>query len=465
MPRSTPECPQRSRSYLEERLGEFHVYGDPSSALPPFRLSPRPVTLPPLLAGRLREIGEDLAAFQRAVAELYRQSERDERLAVVSDYLDRGKGEALLLHGRLKRLRHDLPVLIRPDILVTREGLKVTEMDSVPGGFGTLAALQDVYSDIGYPPLGGSRGVLDAFYEAMASLTGRAEPTVAIAVSDESRDYRPEMEVLASLERGLGRDVTVVHPRDLAFRDDGLLLPDGRRVDALYRFFELFDIRNVPKWELFLYAAKRKTVVLTPPAKPHLEEKLQAALLFLPSLEDDFQKLLGPDRLLRLRGLFPRTWVVDGRPVPPQGEIAGLRLAGRPVRSFLDLKDIAQAERRKWVLKPSGFSPLAWGSHGVHIGEDLSLADWNEAVDRAIEAWEKGDSPWILQSYFKPVVTDATALSDEGEEPFPARVRYSPYYFTAGESLKVAGLLATLCPRDKKIIHGMTDAVMAPAAP
>ena len=50
----------------------------------------------------------------------------------------------------------------------------------------------------------------------------------------------------------------------------------------------------------------------------------------------------------------------------------------------------------------------------------------------------------------------------------PSRVRLCPYYFVAGEGdsarAQLGGVLATACPADKKIIHGMRDAVLAPCA-
>ena len=47
------------------------------------------------------------------------------------------------------------------------------------------------------------------------------------------------------------------------------------------------------------------------------------------------------------------------------------------------------------------------------------------------------------------------------------RARLCPYYFVVGEGdaarPQLGGVLATICPADKKIIHGMTDAILAPA--
>src|ERR1035441_4686540 len=48
------------------------------------------------------------------------------------------------------------------------------------------------------------------------------------------------------------------------------------------------------------------------------------------------------------------------------------------------------------------------------------------------------------------------------------RARLCPYYFVSGEgdNLRSAlgGVLATIVPADKKIVHGMTDAVLAPCS-
>ena len=48
--------------------------------------------------------------------------------------------------------------------------------------------------------------------------------------------------------------------------------------------------------------------------------------------------------------------------------------------------------------------------------------------------------------------------------PMAGRARLSPYYFVTGDRAELAGILATVCPLDKKLIHGMHDAVMVPCA-
>ncbi|MEE2988107.1 MAG: hypothetical protein VX372_00880, partial [Verrucomicrobiota bacterium] len=45
-----------------------------------------------------------------------------------------------------------------------------------------------------------------------------------------------------------------------------------------------------------------------------------------------------------------------------------------------------------------------------------------------------------------------------------SRLRLCPYYFVdePHKETKLQGILATLCPADKKIIHGMKDAALLP---
>jgi len=40
-------------------------------------------------------------------------------------------------------------------------------------------------------------------------------------------------------------------------------------------------------------------------------------------------------------------------------------------------------------------------------------------------------------------------------------VRLCPYFFVVGDGVQLGGILATVAPADKRLIHGMTDAVMA----
>jgi len=255
-----------------------------------------------------------------------------------------------------------------------------------------------------------------------------------------------------------------VHPEDVIFTEEALVVdtPDGRRkVDLLYRNFELFDLLNVPKQELMLYAARHKRVVMTPPPKAFLEEKLIFALLHIPSLHGIWLAELGADTFGRLRRLMPQTWVLDPRALPPQAVIAGLEVDGREIRSWTELYSLSKSDRQ-YVVKPSGFSELAWGSRGVYIANDLTRDEWMAVIDGGLATFEK--TPQILQRYHKArrVRSDYLDLTNNTIRSLDGRVRLCPYYFVAGDEALLSGVLATVVPADKRLIHGMSDAVMVP---
>jgi len=163
-----------------------------------------------------------------------------------------------------------------------------------------------------------------------------------------------------------------------------------------------------------------------------------------------------------MRRLVPYTWMVDPSPLPPHGAIPELNLT-----DWQQLKTLSHRER-DLILKISGFSPHAWGARGVYLGSDLPHTDWSAAVDRAISSF--GQTPFVLQRYHKPGLIDAEWFDFENNKvvPMKGRVRLCPYYFVRGEAeaarAHLGGVLATICPADKKIIHGMTEAIFAPCA-
>jgi len=430
-----------------------------------WRVSPEPFALSEEQANAIETLGVDLLRFYRALNNLYNRSARGTAPAFIAEYLDHGKPEQIVKLARQNRFKQELPGVIRPDLIVTADGFVATELDSIPGGMGFVGAMTEAYCRLGIESLGGNDGIPKGFAAMVRNATKVENPVVAIVVSDESADYRNEMSWLADAMRRLHlADAWLRRPDEIIFTEEGLFIrhEDGReqRLDAIYRNFELFDLFNVPKQELMLYAARHNRVKMTPPPKATLEEKLAFALLHHHALSSLWLAELGKATFDRLLQLFPKTWVIDPRPLPPQGVIAGLEPGGAPISDFKQLIALPKSERG-YVVKPSGFSELAWGSRGVKIGDDLTRDEWTETIETALSSYDR--TPWILQRFHKGKLVRQRYFDRERDEirEYEGRVRLCPYYFVTGEeSVQLGGVLATIAPADKRLIHGMSDAVM-----
>jgi hypothetical protein len=463
----TPDLDAAARArYVTENLpsGLFRV-ADGEVGGVAWRVSPEPFPLAPSTVAAIETLGNDLLAFYRALNALYLRSTRGTAPAFVADYLDRGKPEQIVKLARLNRFKQDVPRVIRPDLILTDDGYIASELDSVPGGMGFVAAMAQTYCEVGTDSIGGFDGMPRQFGAMLVSTSGVEHPTVAIVVSDESADYRNELRLLADRIGALGiADAIVCMPQDIVFTEEALFVrrEDGReaKIDVLYRNFELFDLLNIPKQELMLYAARHNRVKLTPPPKAHLEEKSAFALLHNPLLRSYWRSELGAAVDERLLGIFPRTWIVDPRPLPPQAAIMDLTASGAPVHDWSQLEELGKSER-DYVLKPSGFSELAWGSRGVKVANDLTKEAWRDALHDALASFDK--TPYILQRFHKGKRVRVPFLSQSTGEikEMDGRVRLCPYYFVVGDETRLGGILATIAPADKRLIHGMTDAIMA----
>ena len=441
-------------------------------ALPPgglfaglhWRISPAPFPLGAALAKELDSLGRVLLQFYRAVNLLHRKSTEGKQPPWIAALLDQGKPADLLALQHAPAFKHDVPRVIRPDILLTEDGFSITELDSVPGGIGLTAWLQETYAsvlpasgrqdvmasascrqDAGSTLLGGADGMARGF----ASIFGES-PRVHVVVSEEAATYRPEMEWLAGRLGGS------------RFKVQGSAFEDFAPGDAVYRFFELFDLANVPNSQRLFELAQAKQVRLTPPPKPLFEEKLLFALLWNRNLREFWRREVGDAFFQRLLRHVPYSWAVDPAPLPPHAAIPELNLT-----DWQQLKTLSQRER-DLILKVSGYSEHAWGARGVFLGSDLPHADWSEAVDHALASF--GRSPYVLQRYHKPRIVEAAYydFAQDAVVPMPGRVRLCPYYFVSGDGdaarAQLGGVLATICPADKKIIHGMSDAILAPCS-
>ena len=387
----------------------------------------------------LEQLGHRLFVFQRACNQLYQLSVKGKQPEWVARYLDAGKPKELIEFSRRKEIRDDLPRVIRPDLILTDNGYIIAEIDSVPGGIGLTGWLNQTYSAFDKEIIGGTEGMLDGFATVLPNGGD-------IVISEESATYRPEMEWIVARLKDRGLDLRVVSGETYEPRE-------GRDV---YRFFELFDLPNLPKIDNLLRANSEGRVTITPPIKPFLEEKMWFALFWLKPLHEFWRRELGEKYFLKLQEVIPYSWMLDPTPLPQHAVIPRLE-----IHDWREAARLSQKER-DLLLKVSGFSPLGWGSRGISLGSDLAHAEWEKRIDNALATFDS--SPTIMQRFHKGRLLDHRYWDPESNElkTMKGRVRLCPYYFVENDRVKLRGALATIVPADKKFLHGMRDAILAP---
>jgi hypothetical protein len=389
----------------------------------------------------LEQLGHRLFVFQRACNQLYQLSVKGKQPAWVARYLDAGKPAELIEFSRRKEFRDDLPRVIRPDLVLTEEGYAIAEIDSVPGGIGLTGWLNQAYSAFDKEIVDGANGMLEGFQTVLPNGGD-------IVISEEAATYRPEMQWIAARlkERNSNLEWRVIAAENYEPQD-------GRDV---YRFFELFDLPNIPRIDQTLRAAAEEKIKITPPLKPYLEEKMWFALFWMQPLREFWRRELGEKYFLKLQEVIPYSWLLDPTPLPqhaviPRLEIQDWREAGKFSQKDRDL-----------LLKVSGFSPLGWGSRGISLGSDLPHTEWQKRIAEALTTFDS--SPMILQKFHKGRLFEHRYWdADSGElKTMKGRVRLSPYFFVEQDKVKLRGALATIVPADKKLLHGMSDAILVP---
>jgi hypothetical protein len=236
---------------------------------------------------------------------------------------------------------------------------------------------------------------------------------------------------------------------------------------VIYRFLDLFDLANVKTAPFIFDAWAAGEVMIGPPMRHFQEEKLSLALFHHHLLQDFWSESLSTSALKLLKELIPPSWIIDPAPLPPGAVLDGPRIGGRALNDWRELAGASQKER-DLIIKLSGYHETAWGARSVVLGSDCSREEWQQGVTRALEL--APTNLHILQTYRKPRRLEHPLYAAPAQPGEPAvaairagRLRLCPYYFVIEGQPRLSGALATFCPPDKKIIHGMQDAALLPA--
>ena len=413
--------PLERAQYVRDHLPAEGLFAEKT-----WRIAPRPFELGSMHVELIEKLGLVLHHFNQACNLLYRQSAAGKAHPWVAPLLDAGKPPELVALARHDKVKGQVPAVIRPDLILTDDGFAMSELDSIPGGIGLTAWLNQTYAALDEDVLGGADGMRQGF----ESILNGGD----VLISEESAGYRPEMEWLIGADR---------------VRSVEDFTPNGK---PAYRFFEAFDFPKLTKFA----EAWQPGQPLTPPLKPYLEEKLWLALFWSRPLQEFWRQEIGEKGQKLLQKIIPYPWVLAPAPLPPHAVIPELN-----IQAWQEMERFSQ-KQRDLVLKISGFSPDAWGARGVHVGSDMPAEEWSGHVRTALA--EFAEHPRVLQRFMKGALSRQEFAAENGEiVSLAGRARVCPYYFVANERVALGGVLVTLVPADKKLIHGMRDAIITPA--
>jgi len=222
----------------------------------------------------------------------------------------------------------------------------------------------------------------------------------------------------------------------------------------------LYDLANIRTAKFIFESWQAGELAIAPPMRAFQEEKLSLALFHHHLLVDFWTETLSKGSFKLLKQLIPPSWIMDPAPLPPGAVLDGPRIGGRALTDWRQLAGASQKER-DYIIKISGYHETAWGARSVVLGSDCSREEWQAGIDIAI-----ADAPanlHVVQEYKKPIrVKHRLYDSEQQVREADGRLRLCPYYFNLGGKAVLSGALATFCPPDKKIIHGMQDAALLP---
>ncbi len=233
---------------------------------------------------------------------------------------------------------------------------------------------------------------------------GRPYGNIAFVEPKYSGDGPVEQEALAEYYR-LEHDLTIMHadPSEL-YQLDGEVLCGGRRVDVVYRDYEVRDLLSEEEEGVDIRPMRtlfRGNRVISSLAGD-FDHKSCWELLTDPQFT---QKYFSADerQVFRRHVLWTRV-LRDRRTTLPDGEI-------------VNLLEYVRREHDLHVLKPN----RSYGGDRVIIGHAVTQGEWETAIQEAVTSSEKNEEDWVVQRVARLPVYEFPVLAADGHvslEPF-----------------------------------------------
>lgn len=394
----------------KELLKDGPLFGEYKDV--PWLISPSWFELTTAQILELKRLGHLLYHFLKVCNNLYFENKK------VARFVEQGKPRKVISLQR--NLPNEIPFLVRPDIVLTKDGFKVSEIEIIVGGMGMGSKIKEAYLSVvpslkPYP-----KSILKSFLRTVEKIVNHKR--ILLVPSFLSR-YLPELKVFSRLCQREGYDVEAIPPEEVK---------KTTKAGMIWRLFEAYewdriDLPNVP---------------IYPPLKQFMEEKIWMALLHHEDYRNFWKNKLGEDFDV-LKKYILSTWIIRESYLPmPLSELVNL---GR--------------KKRQYVTKLSGYSEKAWGGKSFIYWGEPSNKKWRDFLLNAIRSKEL----YILQEFQDSKKYSFPVLINGEVKPIDnLRIRLCPFYFKIGEEVELGDIIVTL--RKAKNVHGAIDSIRIPVA-
>ena len=473
MPKRNVEVETHNRNgrLITERIKNDHLFYERGEGqLPWIGVSPDYFYLTRNTQDGLTATGKLLGRFLDASSRLYQKD------ATVRNIIRMGKNQATL---DFMDKSGDVPFsagMFRPDLCLTSEGFRLTELEIMIAGRGMASSLTTAYKEL-VPDVDAQKmeGSEIGYAKMWKAREADKRGAIVIVSYEDSRDFKPELKFLAEKTREQNVPLWTNDEGQIIQRDGRLFFRpaaggDEMPVSGIDRFFETYELN--PEFEMTNREGQISArydpdivkilegIVNDPnldviPSLEHayLEEKAMLAFLHHPQFAKHWEEYFAPEELNILRTLIPATVVVtpDLMPQPIADDWFGLlNLSGKD---------------RELVVKKSGAAPDAWGSRSVSFAQE-GKAKFQARIEAALDG---KDGVTVVQKYAEgtsldhPIYfpeVDTTNIYKNGNEV--TRGRFTPFYYVTEKGVEMSDMMVTIRPGKKT--HGASDSAMAPIA-
>lgn len=316
---------------------------------------------------------------------------------------------------------------IRPDVLMTADGLKVCEIETQPFGLALIIFLQSSYREWTKVLGQDVRYIFTGFMEWWQQSTGTNQGI--FVYSDHTDRFKGQLVFLANSLKQYGGDFSVRFIEDLTAEEI--------ENNFFYRAFYTYEASLDEAINRFLLSKPK----LFPQIDPYFEGKYLLADYFA---DDNLRVKLSSETIELLDKMLLPTWFIK-KSIPAEFPLT--------IKNWLDLVNFPR-EQLRFVVKMAGNHPDASWAKSVNFLHKKSKVQ----LKQLLQSIEESKQTWLIQPFLSNKKVSITYATEDFMDLLimKGRIRLTPYFeYQTGKLLNVKATVR----RNTLLIHASSDSV------